>query len=154
LEPDFLVTSATEDLRCDTIVCIVEVKRDSSTLVKSQTQIASYLTASAARKCVPDLRGFLVLREKTEEWRLGPEGQLAWQVLNNDGTPLIYETSGEPLRKRLIEIAGSPIASELRVKEDEGLVDEDMLFESDEEVEDMNDLLHIHVEGDTDMAEG
>jgi hypothetical protein len=67
---DFIGTKATESRRDDTIINIVEVKKDDEVLSESEAQIARYMRFAAPKQRAPELKCFLVCGNVTQVWML------------------------------------------------------------------------------------
>jgi RecB family endonuclease NucS len=68
--PDFIGVKATESLNNDTIIAIVEVKRDRRKLAQSVIQLVRYLKLALSKQRDPTLRGFLIAGETIHVYRL------------------------------------------------------------------------------------
>ncbi|KAF8958792.1 hypothetical protein BDZ97DRAFT_1840766 [Flammula alnicola] len=98
--PDFLIVKATESLTDDTILIIVEVKRDSRSLPSSRRQIQQYLQLAATKRRVRFLQGFLIVGDVTESYYLNSEHRDAVAVRGPS-----FVTTNLALKARLHQVA-------------------------------------------------
>jgi hypothetical protein len=77
---DFIGTKATESPRDDTIITIIEVKKDDEELHESEAQIFRYMQFAAPKQRAPKLKCFLVCGLVTQVWVLESPDHLALPV--------------------------------------------------------------------------
>lgn len=68
---------ATESPRDDTIITIIEVKKDDELLYESEAQIMRYMRYAAPKQRSPELKCFLVCGSITQVWILRGPGHKA-----------------------------------------------------------------------------
>jgi len=68
--PDFIIVKATTSLTNDTILLIVEVKKNGNSITTSRLQIQEYLRMAAPKRRVRLLQGLLVMGPTTESFFL------------------------------------------------------------------------------------
>ncbi|KAF8950041.1 hypothetical protein BDZ97DRAFT_2086204 [Flammula alnicola] len=100
--PDFLVVKATETLTDDTLLLIVEVKKNSRTLTVSRLQMIEYLEMAAPKRRDPLLQGLLIVGSRTEAFYLDSG--------HHDAAPCArrgprFHTTGRGLKQRIHNIA-------------------------------------------------
>jgi hypothetical protein len=98
---DFICSKATESPRDDTIITIIEVKKDEEELDESEAQIARYMRFAAPKQRASMLKCFLVCGTVTQVWMLrGPR-------YNEDPVKVTeYATTSPQFSNDLHEIAG------------------------------------------------
>ncbi|KAF8884343.1 hypothetical protein BD779DRAFT_1472108 [Infundibulicybe gibba] len=69
--PDFIVVKATKSLTNDTILLVVEVKKDDDSRAAARLQICKYLEIAAGKRRAKFLQGLLVMGKRSECYRFG-----------------------------------------------------------------------------------
>lgn len=100
--PDFIAVKATAALDNDTLISIVEVKRDGEDFFQGAIQLTRYLQLAAPKaNRAPRLRGFLVVGSTTRVYELEGPGAFAEVKFLKE-----YPTNTRELRDDLHDIAG------------------------------------------------
>jgi len=98
---DFIGVKATESPRDDTIITIIEVKKDDEELHESEAQIFRYMQFAAPKQRAPELKCFLVCGLATQVWMLQTPGHNARAVKVEE-----YATTSPQFTADLHAIAG------------------------------------------------
>ena len=100
--PDFLIVKATETLTDDTLLLIIEVKKDSKTIALARLQMIEYLQLVAPKRRDPRLQGLIIIGPRTEAFYLDSESYSANSVALPGPK---FLTTGQNLKRRIHNIA-------------------------------------------------
>ena len=100
--PDFLIVKATETLTEDTLLLIVEVKKDSKTIALARLQMIEYLQLAAPKRRDPRLQGLIIIGPRTEAFYLD-SGSYNANPAAHPGPK--FHTTGQNLKRRIHNIA-------------------------------------------------
>lgn len=100
--PDFIIIKATETLTDDTILLIIEVKKNTESIALARLQMTEYLRLAAPKRRDPRLQGLLIMGPRTEAFHLDSESYNANSIAHCGPK---FHTTGQNLKRRIHNIA-------------------------------------------------